>query len=136
MGVLSQPPPPSRDDDPTPSLRRGGKYRGSGGRSQAPSTEEPMVPPWTPSFLSTSGGEARQERGLAEPAKSRATMARRRSGGTGRRAGLKIRWGLAPCGFDSHLRHRAANVEERAQVGPAPRVSVAGGEAPQAAQIT
>src|SRR5207248_9619628 len=50
MGVLSQPPPPSRDDDPTTALRRGGKYRGSGGRSQAPSTEEPMVPPWTPSF--------------------------------------------------------------------------------------
>jgi hypothetical protein len=26
MGVSSRVPPPSRDDDPTPSLRRGGKY--------------------------------------------------------------------------------------------------------------
>jgi hypothetical protein len=29
----------------------------------------------------------------------------RRSGGTGRRAGLKIRWSLALCGFKPRLRH-------------------------------
>src|SRR4029450_14135682 len=34
-----------------------------------------------------------------------AIMARRRSGGTGRRAGLKIQWGFAPCGFEPRLRH-------------------------------
>src|ERR687888_2725401 len=42
-------PPPSRDDDPTPSLRRGGKVS----RHRAPlssffGTGEPVVPPWNP----------------------------------------------------------------------------------------
>ncbi len=46
-------------------------------------------------------------------------MARRRSGGIGRRAGLKIQWGFAPCGFDPRLRHckgeaRAAAAHARA----------------------
>src|SRR5918911_3724708 len=62
MGVFSQPPPPSRDDVPTPSLRRGGKYRVNGGRSQAPRHRGTHGSPVDPSFLSTNGGEARQER--------------------------------------------------------------------------
>src|SRR5919106_4372635 len=32
----------------------------------------------------------------------------RRSGGTGRRAGLKIQWGQAPRGFDPRLRHHVS----------------------------
>src|ERR687884_1526650 len=35
MGVSSRVPPPSRDDDPTPSLRRGGKYPAIERRAQA-----------------------------------------------------------------------------------------------------
>src|SRR5579859_7269865 len=36
-----------------------------------------------------------------------------RSGGTGRRAGLKIQWYLVPCGFDPLLRDQQPKVESR-----------------------
>ena len=42
---------------------------------------------------------------LQPPADTMGLHGSRRSGGTGRRAGLKIQWGSAPCGFDPRLRH-------------------------------
>src|SRR5439155_4068573 len=53
--------------------------------------------PVCPLLVAPSGSEARQERGLAEPAKflrvaDGLLLSPRRSGGTGRRAGLKIQW--------------------------------------------
>src|SRR5438105_1432322 len=53
--------------------------------------EEPMVPPRAPSFKRFSANAA--ERSRAKPASAPGYDGPGRSGGTGRRAGLKIRWG-------------------------------------------
>ena len=57
-------------------------------------------------FLPSNGALFPLSARMSNPSEAVALVSPRRSGETGRRAGLKIRWGFAPCGFDPRLRHR------------------------------